>query len=780
MIRALLWLWARVGGVTLATFVLLLVALLSAAWSMSEIVRGLDFELLATIVTVGAVTGWLMARSTMRGRGAVVAALAGAFVTVLVRVGQLGGGFFAVLVAFGRSYLELMFGRFEAEPILEATRPFGEGVITLAARLDAWARGILGGQPAPDLVASALVWSFLVWLAAAWGAWMLRRKGDPFFALLPLLLFLTFVLAYTRREFVVLAILIAAFLALMVVVPHWARQERWEKEHVPWAQELGFDLAIVTVPAILGIVTAVVLLPAISPTDIATAVQRWFQPDSNRYTAYSDSLGLNAAPRPTTVFDTIRSPGLPRSHLIGAAPERLQALAFVMETDDANPTRYYWQSSTYDIYTGRGWLTSETQTNRYGANEALPQGEASFTQTLHETVRDAGGGGFVYAAGSLVSVDRDFQAAWRANGDLFSAQVQAGTYGVVSRVQTFRPDDLRAAGSAYPEWVAAEYLALPQDLPPRVLGLARDLTATAPNGYDRALAIENYLHTIPYTLELPAPPPDRDVADYFLFDLRRGYCDYYATAMAVLARAAGLPARIAVGYAPGTYDESTRTYRVIEGDAHSWTQVYFPKYGWVDFEPTSGRPELQVNAPENPIGSPPTNGETGTGGTATWQAGGIGNPWVVGAGAALMAGLALVVVVVVDSYRLRRLPPSRATAVVYQRLRRTARLLDPDVTASYTPSQVGRVLEGYLESGERPKRLQRILRSAAGKVADVIEAYSQVTFGGRTPEAEKGAAPVRKWLILRGQLGLALAAHFVEERLLHRLKREGEGQGAAE
>jgi transglutaminase-like putative cysteine protease len=81
-----------------------------------------------------------------------------------------------------------------------------------------------------------------------------------------------------------------------------------------------------------------------------------------------------------------------------------------------------------------------------------------------------------------------------------------------------------------------------------VLALARDLTATEPTPFDRARAIEAYLRTYPYTLDLPSPKLDRDVVDYFLFDLRQGYCDYYATSMVVLARAAGLPARLAVGY----------------------------------------------------------------------------------------------------------------------------------------------------------------------------------------------------------------------------------------
>ena len=81
-----------------------------------------------------------------------------------------------------------------------------------------------------------------------------------------------------------------------------------------------------------------------------------------------------------------------------------------------------------------------------------------------------------------------------------------------------------------------------------------------------------------------------DVADYFLFDLQRGYCDYYATAFVVLARAAGLPARFATGFAAGNWSAPERQWVITEAEAHSWPEVYFPEVGWVAFEPTAALP----------------------------------------------------------------------------------------------------------------------------------------------------------------------------------------------
>jgi hypothetical protein len=86
------------------------------------------------------------------------------------------------------------------------------------------------------------------------------------------------------------------------------------------------------------------------------------------------------------------------------------------------------------------------------------------------------------------------------------------------------------------------------------------------------------------------------MADYFLFDLQRGYCDYYATAFVVLARLSGLPTRFATGFAAGQWDAVNGVWVIREADAHSWPEVYFPQVGWVAFEPTAARSTLVRSA----------------------------------------------------------------------------------------------------------------------------------------------------------------------------------------
>jgi hypothetical protein len=104
--------------------------------------------------------------------------------------------------------------------------------------------------------------------------------------------------------------------------------------------------------------------------------------------------------------------------------------------------------------------------------------------------------------------------------------------------------------------------------------------------YDQARAIESFLHQYPYSLDVSRPPPDVDVVDYFLFDLQTGFCDYFASAMVVMARAVGLPARLGVGFLQQPADAAgIQTIRQI--NAHSWAEIYFPGYGWIEFEPTA-------------------------------------------------------------------------------------------------------------------------------------------------------------------------------------------------
>jgi transglutaminase-like putative cysteine protease len=140
----------------------------------------------------------------------------------------------------------------------------------------------------------------------------------------------------------------------------------------------------------------------------------------------------------------------------------------------------------------------------------------------------------------------------------------------------------------------SRYLQLPRMLDPRIPELAREVITNsgARNRYDAARAIESHLQNdYGYTLDLKAGGAD-PLAD-FLFRVREGHCEYFSTAMAVMLRTRGIPARVVNGFQMGEYNDAADVYTVSQKDAHSWVEVYFPEVdAWVTFDPTpaDGRP----------------------------------------------------------------------------------------------------------------------------------------------------------------------------------------------
>jgi protein-glutamine gamma-glutamyltransferase len=158
-------------------------------------------------------------------------------------------------------------------------------------------------------------------------------------------------------------------------------------------------------------------------------------------------------------------------------------------------------------------------------------------------------------------------------------------YNVVSDIAPPLASSLRAAGTDYPANFEEDYVGLPE-LDPRIGELARDITRTETNNYDRALRVERYLkENYGYTLDLP-PARERDPVGQFLFESRRGHCEYFASSMAILLRTLGIPSRVVNGFQTGEYNAVGKDFIVREADAHSWVEVFFPGYGWAAFDPT--------------------------------------------------------------------------------------------------------------------------------------------------------------------------------------------------
>jgi len=139
---------------------------------------------------------------------------------------------------------------------------------------------------------------------------------------------------------------------------------------------------------------------------------------------------------------------------------------------------------------------------------------------------------------------------------------------------------------AIPEEIRSRYLQLPEDLDPRIVQLAKDITAKGKSTFEKASLVEGYLKRFyAYSLNLTWDPGPQPLAT-FLFKAKAGHCEYFASSMAILLRAAGVPTRLINGFLMGEYNPVGDDYIVRQSDAHSWVEVYIPGHGWMEFDPT--------------------------------------------------------------------------------------------------------------------------------------------------------------------------------------------------
>ncbi|MBN1312889.1 MAG: transglutaminase domain-containing protein [Anaerolineae bacterium] len=428
----------------------------------------------------------------------------------------------------------------------------------------------------------------LVWITVLSSTWLLVRRGSAWGVLLPILGVLTLNIYYSGEgwEYLVLSLstgmLLAGIRAQQTLegrwgseaLPYWLRTDRWL-----WAGTLAMLISL-----------AMLLTIKVTDPDFQRQVREILYPPEEVAAGPSSVTGIRGT-----------SPGTwPREHLLGSGPDLSTQMAMSIRTPGVPPAHFYWRATSYDQYTGHGWISnaaSYAEPNAAPIWPELPEPPSHFV-LLRQIFRMETPTPQVYAAGRPVRLSLAAEGRWsdplRRDLVSLSAITPQAAYEVLSWIPSSSPDELRDASDDYPAWVKLNYLDTPDDLPGRVVDLAEETTAGAPTAYDQALAIQGYLReNYSYTLDLDTPPADRDVIDYFLFDLKRGYCDYYASAMTIMARSAGLPARLAVGYATGTYDPESESYQVSKAEAHSWVEIYFPEFGWIAFEPTSSRPVIE-------------------------------------------------------------------------------------------------------------------------------------------------------------------------------------------
>ncbi|MHB0856142.1 MAG: transglutaminase-like domain-containing protein [Anaerolineae bacterium] len=491
---------------------------------------------------------------------------------------------------------------------LAAQTPFARSLAVMLGRttimlnnLSAWLESMRSGVENRD---NTVLWfgtAVLAWMLAWNAGYQLFRRHNTFGAFLPLGLGVVANVAFTEVgiEYVYV------FLGITLVTLVWANASRlqslWARRGLDYSPELKRDSVMVGT-----VLAAAILVIAIAMPYITYSRAAWFfwdtvgpsleslydrldqafagrnrisRPRNNAGGLASHDLGSGSRPTSRPVFSvTTSDPPPPPPETIIRGYGALDAELFV--------PKHYWRQRTYDVYTGRGWETSRQDQQSLAAGEPLTSGDypgALLTQTyaLEEPAELA------FGVNEPVYIDRDYRAFLRGVDDVAALTVPDQQYTVVSLVPSAGVNELRAAEDAYPDWVSERHLRLPR-LPDRIAETtaAIILEAGATTRYDKARAIEAYLREYEYDLDVPPPPAGADFVDHFLFTSKRGFCDYSASAMVVMLRTQGIAARYASGFGMGTYDYTQRAWVVREENSHAWAEVYFPGYGWIEFEPT--------------------------------------------------------------------------------------------------------------------------------------------------------------------------------------------------
>jgi transglutaminase-like putative cysteine protease len=556
-------------------------------------------------------------------------------------------------------------------------------------------------------------------------------------------------------------------------------QKYWERQGVDTADDLSFDLSMWGTIICLGIAGMALAAAGPSPHQMVRSARALLVERSPVVSRIGEALGLETAPEIVAPEAVTGLPGvLPRQHLLSGGVQVDPRVALLVKSPPLPfaATLPYLRAVSYDIYTGQGWLTSATDKTNYPAGRSIPRLETP-GQSMEIAVQLVDQSKIqVYSPGELQRVDRAVRVDRRAAGtaDIFGVRLLPldednpesvpTQYRSTAWITPIGEADLRQAGVAYPEDIRRRYLQLPENFPQRVRDLAGRLAVDETIPYDRARAIEAFVRDFPYTLDLPAPPPGRDIADYFLFDLQAGYCDYTATAMVVLARAAGIPARLAIGYvlppagAPsdGALANDVPITVVTEDLAHSWPELYFPGWGWVTFEPSGNRGRRDLPAvrpaetflpplPEPAIPAPPDSA------MANWPA----------AAAAAVLAACLLLFAWVRLYP-RRFTGLRGLTGMYAVLRRDAGRLGVALYPGQTPNELAATLAARVSSGAGRGKLAKWVFPAGEQARQLVDIYSQAQYSRLAPAEEDLNAIRRTWSVLRLRLWLARLLKYLE------------------
>jgi transglutaminase-like putative cysteine protease len=472
-----------------------------------------------------------------------------------------------------------------------------EKLLELGYRIGSWfQQAVLAGKVGTDPLMFTIVMSILFWIMTYIAMWFSFRAHNLWAALLPsgVTLLLNLYYGPDRITFVLVPYLL--FVLLFIVRFNLFSQESgWKRRRVRYDTDIVYTfLRYGTTLALITIVVAWILPAAASSERAEVFFSRFTEPWDRLKEEWIRLFSTLQSERVVPTYG-----GFGGSLALGG-PVSLGNMTLM---DVQATAGRYWRAAVYDTYDGTAWTL--------GAKDELilDPGESPGEFIEYEGRRVVTQTFTLYMPGTtqLYGLSQPQRFSLPIKASVIPAEQDADrppaidslatvdsrykldnaeSYMVISTIPMAEEDAMRLAGEEYPPWID-RYLQLPSSLPERVKDLALEITQDYDNAYDKATALERYLREYEYNEKIAEPPSNVDRVDYFLFDLKEGYCNYYASAMVVMARSLGIPARMAAGYARGDWEADGQFYRVRQHHSHAWPEVYFPRFGWIEFEPTA-------------------------------------------------------------------------------------------------------------------------------------------------------------------------------------------------
>ena len=487
-----------------------------------------------------------------------------------------------------------------------------ERLASYAGRLSRAMSDLLANRPVNDSLLILTFLCLLYWLASLIAGFQLTRNGRPWVGVITagvIVLIVDYSFEMYAAPDTGTALSLMYFLFTLILIGrlfYLASSKEWASLGGMVENEVGFDISRTAAIAAL----VVVLLSWLSPRAVKafTPGSQESQQLSQQYQDLRDRVSKAVSSLNSQAPIFVESLG--DSLALGTGSNLSDEIVLTVKPENGRLTtgRFYWTGRIYDTFINNQWVSTETKSSPFGLGASqipLPwQGRTEVSVEISSRISLLR---TLYFPDVPITVTRAVQAELGPAAADFQditalvsdPPLSAGeVYSVRASISTPTIEQLRdSAPNPYPDWVIARYTQLPPNFSERVAALATAIAADQATPYDKTIAVTNWLRSnITYQTTIPTIPAGTDPIEWFLFDAKVGFCNYYATSEVLMLRSLGIPARINVGYAEGTWSPEESNYQVSGKEYHAWPEVFFPGIGWVPFEPTVSQPLLDYPA----------------------------------------------------------------------------------------------------------------------------------------------------------------------------------------